>query len=176
MTLPAMRTAPTCLAVLLTLGAACGGGPEQVAPGARSYEVRGVVTRVPETARVMPVLVIRHEAIDDFASIDGEEVGMDSMTMEIPVAEGLSLAGVDAGDKVAFTLEVSWTGEPPFRIVSIEELPADTELAFRKSRRGSALGGGASPAEPAEEPAATPAQDDAPNGETEEERDAETQG
>jgi hypothetical protein len=126
-----------------------------------------VVTRVPDPPQPQADLVIRHEAVDDFVGIDGEAVGMDSMTMELPVADGVPFGAVEAGDKVAFTLEVTWRGDLPFRIVAIEELPADTALEFRKARRPDPLGGGASPAEPANESPATPPEEDG---------DAETQG
>jgi hypothetical protein len=49
------------------------------------------------------------------------------------VADGVDLAGVEPGAKVAFTLEVEWEGEPPYRVTRIEALPADTELEFRQA-------------------------------------------
>jgi hypothetical protein len=124
------------------LWAACGGGTGDAvrsngdtAPGGavETYEVRGVVLAVPDPSDPLSNLEIRHEAIDDFRSIDGEIVGMDSMRMAFPVAEGVDLAGIAPDDKVAFTLEVEWEGEPPYRVARIEELPADTELEFRKA-------------------------------------------
>jgi hypothetical protein len=53
---------------------------------------------------------------------------MDSMTMPFPLAEGVELDGVEPGDKVGFTLEVEWEGDPPYRITTLEELGAETVL------------------------------------------------
>lgn len=122
-------------AAALVLGA-CAGGEDAATPtaeGVDTYEVRGVVVRVPDPAEPLADLVIRHEAIDDFRSMQGEVVGMDSMSMPFPVASGVELTEIEPGSKVDFTLEVEWEGEPPYRVVRIEELPADTELDFRKA-------------------------------------------
>lgn len=130
-----------CLALpLLGLAAGCGGGGGEVA----RYESRGVVVAVPDPGDELTNLRIRHEAIDDFRSIDGEVVGMDSMTMPFPLAEGVTLAGIEVGDPVAFTLEVEWDGDLPYRISRIEELPAGTELEWRDASPP----GGGEPAEP----------------------------
>ena len=71
---------------------------------------------------------MRHEAMPGFVGIDGEVVGMESMTMPFPVGEGVELDGVEVGDKVGFTLEVEWEGDPPYRITRVEELGAETVL------------------------------------------------
>jgi hypothetical protein len=84
------------------------------------------VTRLPSAAE--PALYVRHEAVPGFVDMDGEVVGMDSMTMPFPLAEGVGLEGVAPGDRVRFTLEVEWEGDPPYRITRIEELAAGTEL------------------------------------------------
>lgn len=117
--------------VLLPLAAAaCSGGApsegERTAPAVQRYEVRGEVTRLPSAAE--NALFVRHEAIPGFVDVDGEVVGMDSMAMPFPLAGGVELAGVEAGDKVRFTLEVEWEGDPPYRITRVEELPAATAL------------------------------------------------
>lgn len=121
------RLAAVAAAALL---AACGGG---AGGEVHSYESRGVVLGVPDPADPLSNLEIRHEAIDGFRSIDGEVVGMNSMRMAFPLAEGVDLAGIEPGDKVAFTLEVEWEGEPPYRVARIEELPADTEIELREA-------------------------------------------
>ncbi|HEX2254596.1 MAG TPA: copper-binding protein [Thermoanaerobaculia bacterium] len=92
---------------------------------ARTYEVRGVVVRVPDPAEPLSDLVIRHDEIPDFVSMEGDVVGMKSMAMPFPVAPHVSLAEVAPGDAVSFTLEVDWEAEPAYRITRIEELPAD---------------------------------------------------
>ena len=98
-------------------------GPDQAT--VQRYETRGVVSRLPSESA--PALYVRHETIPDFVGFDGEVAAMDSMTMPFPLAEGIDLAGIEPGDKVAFTLEVEWEGDDPYRISRIEELPPDTE-------------------------------------------------
>lgn len=131
----AERTCATLAAAALALGACTGGGGAAPAAGdgIDTYETRGVVVRVPDPADPLSNLDIRHEAIDDFRSIDGEVVGMGSMGMPFPLADGVDLGAIAPGDKVAFTLEVEWEGEPPYRVTRIETLPADTELDFREA-------------------------------------------
>lgn len=92
------------------------------------YEVRGEVVRLPSAEA--DALTVRHEAIPGFVGVDGQVVGMDSMTMPFPLAEGVALDGVEVGDKVEFTLEVAWEGDPPYRITRVEELGAETVLDF----------------------------------------------
>ncbi len=118
-------------ALLLAL-AAC--APQRAAPSAggdaRIYEVRGEVVRLPDPAEPMSDLALRHEAIDRFVGMDGEVVGMDSMTMPFPVAPDVPLAGIAVGDKVRFTLRVDWDEEPFYQITRLEKLPAETQLHF----------------------------------------------
>jgi Cu/Ag efflux protein CusF len=128
------RACATLAAAALALGACAGGGGAAPAAGdVDIYETRGVVVRVPDPADPLSNLAIRHEAIDDFRSIDGEVVGMGSMSMPFPLADGVELGAIAPGDKVAFTLEVEWEGEPPYRVSRIEKLPAETELDFREA-------------------------------------------
>jgi hypothetical protein len=88
--------------------------------------VRGEVTRLPSAAE--PALFVRHEAIPGFVDMDGEVVAMESMTMPFPLAAGVALAGIAPGDRVRFTLEVEWEGDPPYRITRVEKLAAGTVL------------------------------------------------
>lgn len=99
---------------------------EAEAPAVQRYEVRGVVGGLPTESS--PALTVRHEAVPDFVDFEGEVVGMDSMSMPFPLADGVDITGIEPGDKVAFTLEVEWEGDVPYRISRIEELPAETEL------------------------------------------------
>lgn len=143
----ANRSFPIVLTLLCGLVAACGPGGERGATGAaargpsaapvvQTYLVRGEVTALPDRDDPTTALYIHHEAIDEFTDIDGDVVGMNAMTMPFPLAEGVSLAGVAPGDKVRFTLEVEWEGDPPYRLGAIEKLPADSELEYRKARPG----------------------------------------
>ena len=96
----------------------------------QTYEMRGVVAGLPDPNDPSKEFLIHHEAVADFTDIDGDVVGMDSMTMPFPLAEGVSLAGLAVGDKVRFTLEVEWDGDPPYRITRIDKLPPDSALDF----------------------------------------------
>ncbi len=126
-------------AIALLLAAACNppdpapgdeaaAAPEPAAAGARIYEVRGIVRRLPDPQRHGGQILIHHEAIEDFVGIDGETTGMEAMSMSFPLAEGLPVADLSPGDPVAFRLEVDWEADLAARIVAIEKLPADTEL------------------------------------------------
>ena len=130
---------PALALSLSALLAACTGGKGNAAPASaasetaaprrvQTYEGRGEVTALPDPADPSTALIIRHEAIDDFADIDGDVVGMDAMTMPFPVSDEVSLAGLAPNDQVSFTLEVEWEGDPPYRITRVEELGADTVL------------------------------------------------
>jgi Cu/Ag efflux protein CusF len=103
-----------------------GAGTGEASPAVQRYEVRGEVTRLPSPAA--DALFVRHEAIPEFVDMDGEAAAMESMTMPFPLADGVDLAGIEPGDKVRFTLEVEWEGDPPYRITRVEELPAATAL------------------------------------------------
>ncbi len=128
---------PTIAAAALAAAACSGGGAAGgggTAAAAQRYEVRGEVRSVPDPGDPLSNLVIRHEAIDGFVGMDGAVVGMDSMSMPFPVAEGVSLEGLEAGDAVGFTLEVDWDGDPAYQVTRLEELPAGTEIEYRKAR------------------------------------------
>jgi len=114
--------------LLLVAGCAEGGreGDAEAEAAVQRYEVRGEVTRLPSAG--VDALSVRHEAIPGFVGIDGEVVGMESMTMPFPLAEGVAPDGLEVGDKVGFTLEVEWEGDPPYRITRIEALGAETVL------------------------------------------------
>jgi hypothetical protein len=57
------------------------------------------------------------------------------MTMPFPnIAEGVSLDGMDPGDKVSFSFEVRYENGRmrSYEVVGWEELPAETELDFTR--------------------------------------------
>lgn len=93
-----------------------------------TYSIRGIIERLPGGSID---LMIHHEAIEDFTDREGEVVGMNAMTMPFPeLGSDVSLDGFGVGDKVAFTLEVWWTGRRGWEIASLEKLDAGTELDF----------------------------------------------
>lgn len=119
----AMRRAGLILMVCAVLG--CRGG------SGREHTLRGEVKQVPVPGN--SELFLHHEAIDDWTGRDGKVMGMDSMTMGFAVADGVSLGGIQPGDKVEATLRVDWEARMPVEITALRELPPDTELVFREA-------------------------------------------
>lgn len=115
--------------------ASCGDrAPPAAAPASATqrYTVRGEVVRV-EGIGGARELLIRHEAIPDFADRSGAKVGMSAMVMPFAVDPGVSLDGVVPGAKVRFRLAVDF-GRNRLAIESLERLPADTALDFGGAR------------------------------------------
>lgn len=102
------------------------------------YTVRGIIRSLKDPARPNSELQIHHEEIPEFVNGAGEASGMHAMTMPFPsVAPGVSMAGIEVGDKVRFTFGVVWTPVqgttrrvPAWTITQVEELPADTALSI----------------------------------------------
>ncbi len=145
---PSLAAALCCAVGLVTLAAplaltGCGPAEEPRAPLPEAQQVysgvRGQVTSLATEGPAAQPLMIHHEHIPDFVGATGEvhqnadgTLGMKAMTMPFPeIAPGVSLEGIEAGDKVAFELSVAWEGtRPTYWISAIEELPADTALDF----------------------------------------------
>jgi hypothetical protein len=115
---------------ILLLGAGCG----RKASKGRAYAVRAQVVQTPEPANPAAGLYLYHEAIDNWMSRDGKVDGMDPMAMPFPVAQGVSLGGIRANDKVEVTLHVDWNADTPVEITRVRELPPDTKLVFRAAK------------------------------------------
>jgi len=130
-----MSSSGASLSLLLTLspiGFACGGSSDLPAdaPAPATYEVRGVIRQVREVGDNKTQLFIHHEAVPEFVGIQGDVVGMKSMTMPFTVAESVDLTGIEPGSKVHFELAVDWSLSEPGVITAIETLPEDTVLTF----------------------------------------------
>ncbi len=134
MTRVAPRSAwvPGGLAVALVLAAAAVAGcsPPPPAGEVHRYTVRGEVAALPRPGQPGSELLIHHETVPKFVDSGGQTVVMESMTMPFPLADGVSLGGIDRGDKVEMTFEVRWNGAPPLQVTAIRELPPDTRLDF----------------------------------------------
>lgn len=107
-------TARLLIALFLT---ACG-SPEASGP-VQTYEVAGVITRLPE--RPGTELMIRHDEIPDFTNAAGEVVGMSKMTMGFPIADGVNLSNFAVGDSVRFTFVVRWGQPRPLELTRMEK-------------------------------------------------------
>ncbi len=125
----------TCVAgvgVLAVAVAAAFGGCGRKQPPSVSdvYTVRGVVERLPLAEGPDRGLYIHHAPIPEFRDEHGKVVGMMSMTMPFPVADGVSLAGIAPGDPVEFTFAVSWRQPAGYQVIRIHKLAAGTAVDF----------------------------------------------
>jgi len=119
------------LVAVLALGACSPPPPPAPAGPDQSYSVRGEIVRLPDPADPQHEIWIRHEAIPDFTSDEGQVVGMEAMTMPFALAEGIDLSSYEIGEKIRFQLEVRWADKAqPAKVVAVEKLPAATELLF----------------------------------------------
>lgn len=95
------------------------------------YTVRGEIVALPDPGNPTSELQVRHEAIPHFRG-GGAELGMNTMIMPFPLAEGLSLEGLSEGQPVTLTFEVDFDVERDtltgYRATKIEPLPEDTVL------------------------------------------------
>lgn len=140
-----VAAAVTALGAAGVLGA-CGGGAgsgggetagaKEMGPPSAVYTVRGRVVTLPDPAKPLSEFRVKHEAIDNFVDASGEVVGMGVMEMPFPLAEGVSLEGVEAGDVVEVTFAVWWEPRRHYEATKVVELPGDTELDFGEGGRG----------------------------------------
>lgn len=129
----------------LTLGLGCSdrsqpdadASPTGVVRQDNYQDILGVVATVPVAGKPGSEFKIHHEHIPGFKSKDGVVFvaadgvpGMKSMVMAFPLGPGISLDGIEAGDKVRFSFEVNWGGSPPWRVTALEEIDADTVIDF----------------------------------------------
>lgn len=102
------------------------------------YTVRGVVVVVPSADNPAAEFQVRHEAMPHFVGQDGE-LGMDTMTMPFPLAEGLSLDAVKPGDKIELSFEVDFDTRSKqlmgYRATAVTLLPPETTLDFTSMKR-----------------------------------------
>jgi Copper binding periplasmic protein CusF len=115
----------------VAVSAALGGcGRHAPGPAAEVYTVRGVVERLPQAGGPDRDLYIHHAPIPDFRDEHGTVVGMRSMTMPFPVADGVSLAGIAPGDPVEFAFAIRWKEPAGYQVVRIRRLPPGTVVDF----------------------------------------------
>jgi hypothetical protein len=133
------------LTVVVASGAlilpACETNSQSVAPAKTAspseapdvYIVRGQVEDLPDPTRAGSAFSLHHEAIDNFVSPSGS-VGMNAMTMDLPLAAGVSAADLRVGDFVEVLLEVRLKPKISYQVTRVTRLPADTKLEFRAAR------------------------------------------
>ena len=99
-------------------------------PAEHTYTVRGEVVELPVANDPKTSFRVKHEPIPDYKNREGVAVGMATMTMGFTPAEGVSLEGIQKGDKVEFVWEMWYRPRMRERITSIRKLPAETQLNF----------------------------------------------
>ena len=127
----------------------CGNEPDAV----DVYQVRGVITALPDPADATTNLMVHHEAIPEFIGFDGTSQPMAEMTMPFPTPEGVLPADAEVGDKVSIQLEVTRGENPGYRATRVQTLADDTTLDLSGSE--------AVPDAPGTDTAAPPADDHA---------------
>ncbi len=94
--------------------------------------MRGEIVRLP--APGSREITLRHEAVPEFRDEAGKVVGMEAMTMPFTLAALVpraALDGLQAGDRVAFTLEMRWRDPRAFAEISrITKLPPGARLSW----------------------------------------------
>jgi Cu/Ag efflux protein CusF len=89
-----------------------------------TYEMIGIVKALPGKGRSQNEVLIKHEPVPDYRDSSGKVVGMSAMTMPFYLKEGVSLDGIQVGDRVAFRMTAVW--EPRFieEVVEIRKAEA----------------------------------------------------
>ena len=130
---------PRALCVgLVAFGLLAAGGCEQKKPPAaaesgpaeHTYTVRGEVVEVPVAGNQMTSFRVKHEPIREYTDREGKVVGMGTMTMSFTPGPGVSLEGIEKGDKVELVWEMWYKPRMRERVTSIRELPADTVMNY----------------------------------------------
>lgn len=119
------------VALLPLIAAGCAGPVEKERATGHTYTVRARVQQLPAQGGG---LYLTHEAIDDWVGRSGKVEGMSTMTMPFPVAEGVSLEGIEPDDVVEVQIHADWEADPAVEITALRELPPDTQLDFREAR------------------------------------------
>ena len=127
------------LAVLPLLATGCGEGEPREGSGAAApadgapsvidrYTVRGEVVSLPVAGDPRSGFQVHHERIPDFRDMGtGEVKGMNPMAMGFPLAEGVSLEGLQVGDPVELVIEAPRMGSM-IRVTTVTPLPEGTLL------------------------------------------------
>jgi hypothetical protein len=124
---------------------ACSRTPSQPAPSPSEisgethvYTARGEITALPSPDNFRAELRIHHEHIAEFRGKSGEVhvnpdgvPGMKAMDMPFPsLGPGVSLEGLEIGDKVEFELTVSHHPRITYAITRLSKLPPETEISY----------------------------------------------
>lgn len=103
-----------------------------------TYTVRAEVRSLPVPNDPRTEFTAKHEAIPEYMGPKGV-LGMGPMVMPFPLKDGVSLEGIDVGDKVDLTFEVVYNvaEQMPtdYHTIRVVELPADTVLDFSPLRK-----------------------------------------
>jgi Cu/Ag efflux protein CusF len=101
-------------------------------PAEHTYTVRGEVVELPQADNPMTGFRVKHEPIREYKDREGKVVGMGTMTMSFTPGPGVSLEGIEKGDKVELVWEMWYRPRMRERVVSVKELPAETVMEYGK--------------------------------------------
>ena len=101
-------------------------------------DLLGEIVQLPVEGDASTALKIHHVQIPDFKTKDGEIninskgiAGMMSMTMPFPLADGVSIEGMQVGDKIKFDFQVNWGGDrAAWEITAIEKIDPATVIDY----------------------------------------------
>ena len=107
----------------------CGDEPDPI----DVYQVRGVVTALPNPENMGADLRVHHEAIPEFIGYDGTAQPMPEMDMAFPAPAGVVPIDLSVGDKVAIQLEVNRGKNRGYRATRVRPLASDTPLDLQRA-------------------------------------------
>lgn len=116
------------LLLLLALTATTPGCGYQDPAYEHTYTVRGQVLSLPGELATQE-FIVQHETIPNYLSINGS-IGMHAMAMPFPVPDRSALKDLSVGDKIELTFGESFKPKHTMGVISIQKLPAETELDF----------------------------------------------
>lgn len=136
--LAARTSAVTALAAFIALLASCAKSESDATETGDSiqtvaYTVRGVIAQLPDPQNPTTMFMVRHESMPHYRRPDGD-LGMNSMTMPFPPADGVSLDGWSVGDQIELAFEVDYDANDgtllDFRATGLVALPEGVQLDF----------------------------------------------
>lgn len=88
---------------------------------------------LPKAGDPSSAFTLFHEDINEWMRPDGGK-GMHAMMMPFPLAKGVSLEGIDVGDKVEVSVRQYKSGPIPYEVLTIRKLPSNTALSLPEQK------------------------------------------
>ena len=87
-----------------------------------SFSVGGIIRALPGNGRAANEIVVKHENIPDYRDETGAVVGMMPMTMPFYLSEGVSVTGLQVGDKIEMVVEQRIKPKFSEQVVTIKKI------------------------------------------------------